>query len=106
MRDKVVVTGMNLISSLGLDLQSNWNNLVAGKSGVKKISLFDASENITRIAAEVPFEFEEFSRKYIKKRAGSQMTRVTKMCVSCAKAAVEASGIDFEQMDKTGCKYR
>jgi 3-oxoacyl-[acyl-carrier-protein] synthase II len=103
MYDKVVVTGMNIISSLGLDLQSNWNNLVAGKSGVKKISLFDATDNITRIAAEVPFEFEEFSRKYIKKRAGSQMTRVTKMCVACAKAAVEASGIDFEQMDKTRC---
>ncbi|MGA2822600.1 MAG: beta-ketoacyl-[acyl-carrier-protein] synthase family protein [Bacteroidales bacterium] len=103
MSEKVVVTGMNIISSLGLDLQTNWNNLVAGKSGVKKITLFDASENITRIAAEVPSEFEEFSRKYIKKRAGSQMTRVTKMCVVCAKEAVENSGIDFEQMDKTRC---
>lgn len=103
MPERVVVTGMNIISSLGLDLQTNWNNLVAGKSGVKKISLFDASGNITRIAAEVPSEFEEFSRKHIKKRAGSQMTRVTKMCVVCAKEAVEKSGIDFEQMDKTRC---
>jgi 3-oxoacyl-[acyl-carrier-protein] synthase II len=103
MPEKVVVTGMNIISSLGLDLQTNWNNLVAGKSGVKKISLFDASGNITRIAAEVPSEFEELSRKYIKKRAGSQMTRVTKMCVTCAKEAVEKSGIDFEQMDRTRC---
>jgi 3-oxoacyl-[acyl-carrier-protein] synthase II len=103
MSEKVVVTGMNIISSLGLDLQTNWNNLVAGKSGVRKISLFDASGNITRIAAEVPSEFEELSRKYIKKRAGSQMTRVTKMCVTCAKEAVEKSGIDFEQMDRTRC---
>jgi len=103
MPERVVVTGMNIISSLGLDLQTNWNNLVAGKSGVKKISLFDASRNITRIAAEVPFEFEEFSRKYIKKRAGGQMTRVTKMCVACAKVAVENSGINFELMDKTRC---
>src|SRR5450759_5119783 len=103
MPERVVVTGMNIISPLGLDLQTNWNNLVAGKSGVKKISLFDASGNITRIAAEVPSEFEEFSRKHIKKRAGSQMTRVTKMCVVCAKEAVEKSGIDFEQMDKTRC---
>ena len=100
---RVVVTGMNIISSLGLDLETNWNNLIAGKSGVKEISLFDASENITRIAAEVPSEFEEYSRKFIKKRAGSQMTRVTKMCVTCAKDAVEKSGIDFEQMDKTRC---
>jgi 3-oxoacyl-[acyl-carrier-protein] synthase II len=103
MSEKIVVTGMNIISSLGLDLETNWNNLVAGKSGVKKISLFDASKNITRIAAEVPPEFDEYSRKYIKKRAGSQMTRVTKMCVACAKEAVERSGIDFEQMDKTRC---
>jgi 3-oxoacyl-[acyl-carrier-protein] synthase II len=62
MSEKIVVTGMNIISSLGLDLQTNWDNLVAGKSGVKRISLFDASENITRIAAEVPSEFEEYSR--------------------------------------------
>jgi 3-oxoacyl-[acyl-carrier-protein] synthase II len=103
MQERVVVTGMNIISSLGLDLQTNWNNLVAGKSGVKKISLFDASKNITRIAAEVPSEFEEYSKNYIKKRAGSQMTRVTRMCVVCAKEAVEKSGIDFEQMDKTRC---
>jgi 3-oxoacyl-[acyl-carrier-protein] synthase II len=103
MSERVVVTGMNIISSLGLDLETNWNNLVAGNSGVKKISLFDASGNITRIAAEVPSEFEEHSRKYIKKRAGSQMTRVTRMCVVCAKEAVEKSGIDFGQMDKSRC---
>jgi 3-oxoacyl-[acyl-carrier-protein] synthase II len=103
MSGRVVVTGMNIISSLGLDLQTNWDNLVAGKSGVGYITLFDASRNITKIAAEVPPEFEEFSKKFIKKRAGSQMTRVTKMCVACAKEAVGKSGIDFEQMDKTRC---
>ena len=100
---EVVVTGMNIISSLGLDLADQLEELVAGKSGVKKISLFDASKNITRIAAEVPSEFEEFSRKYIKKRAGNQMTRVTRMCVACAKEAVERSRISFEEMDKTRC---
>ena len=103
MSERIVITGMNIISSLGLDLETNWKNLLAGKSGVKKISLFDASQNITKIAAEVPAEFDEYSKNYIKKRAGSQMTRVTKMCVSCAKVAIEKSGIDFEQMDKTRC---
>ena len=103
MSEKIVVTGMNIISSLGLDLQSNWDNLVAGKSGVKEISLFDASGNITRIAAEVPPGFEEFSKQHIKKRAGSQMTRVTKMCVTCAKEAVLKSGVDFNLMDKGRC---
>ena len=103
MQGKVVVTGMNIISSLGLDLKTNWENLVSGVSGVKNIRLFDASENITRIAAEVSTEFEEYSRQYIKKRAASQMTRVTRMCYTCAHEAVVRSGLDFEKTDKTRC---
>ena len=100
---KVVVTGMNIISSLGIDLKTNWDNLVAGKSGVRTISLFDPGESITKIAAEVPSEFEEHSRQFIKKRAGSQMTRVTKMCFVCAKMAIEHSGLNFDLLDKTRC---
>jgi 3-oxoacyl-[acyl-carrier-protein] synthase II len=101
--EKVVVTGMNIISSLGLDLKTNWDNLVAGRSGVGYISLFDPSNNITRIAAEVSSDFEEYAKKYIKKRAGGQMTRVTKMAIVCAREAIETSKIDFEKQDKSRC---
>lgn len=103
MTERVVVTGMNIISSLGLSLQENWDNLVAAKSGVKKISLFDASRSITRIAAEVPPAFDELAKKHIKKRAAGQMTRVTKMAVVCAKEAVESSGLDFSLTDRSRC---
>ncbi len=103
MERKVVVTGMGIVSSLGLDLDTNWNNLVAGKSGIREITLFDASHNQTRIAAELPAEFEDHYRNYIKKRAASQMTRVTRMCVVAAKDAVKHAGVDFEQFDKTRC---
>jgi 3-oxoacyl-[acyl-carrier-protein] synthase II len=51
----------------------------------------------------VPPEFEELSRKYVKKRAASQMTRVTRMCVTTAKIAVEDAGIDFSQVDPARC---
>ncbi|HSN50847.1 MAG TPA: beta-ketoacyl-[acyl-carrier-protein] synthase family protein, partial [Bacteroidales bacterium] len=103
MPEKVVVTGMNIISSLGLDVPENWRNLCEGKSGVKTISLFDTIGLSTKMAAEVPASFEELSKKYIKKRAGSQMTRITRMAISCAKMAVENSGIDFENLDRTRC---
>ncbi len=103
MSEKVVVTGMGIISSLGLDLDTTWSNLVAGRSGIGYITLFDASENQTRIAGEVPSTFEDHYKQYIKKRAASQMTRVTKMCIVAAKDAVNHAGIDFEQMDKTRC---
>lgn len=103
MPERVVVTGMSIVSSLGLDLHTNWNNLLAGKSGVGKITLFDASNNLTQIAAEVPFAFEEHSRTYIKKRASGQMTRVTRMCIVAAKDAIKNSCIDFDRLDRNRC---
>ncbi len=101
--ERVVVTGMNMITSLGLNLSENWENLIAGKSGVKKISLFDASQCQTQIAAELPAAFEELWPNYIKKRSADQMTRVTKACFVCAKEAVQQSGINFDEMDKNRC---
>ncbi|MCX6285733.1 MAG: beta-ketoacyl-[acyl-carrier-protein] synthase family protein [Bacteroidetes bacterium] len=103
MAGKVVISGMGIVSSLGYDLETFWKNLVEGKSGVKKISLFNASSCATQIAAEVPHEFEEYSRCLVKKRAAGQMTRVTRMCLVAAKQAVTLSGLDFEKEDKTRC---
>lgn len=101
--ERVVVSGMSMITSLGFDLQTNWENLTAGKSGVKKITLFDASSCQTQIAAEIPHEFETLWPAYIKKRAADQMTRITKACFVCAKEAVKQSGINFELVDKDRC---
>ncbi len=103
MADRIVISGMGIVSSLGYELDSFWKNLADGKSGVKKISLFDASSLATRIAAEVPRDFEEYSRTYVKKRAAGQMTRVTRMCMVAAKQAVADSGLDFGKEDKTRC---
>jgi len=103
MTGKVVISGMGIVSSLGYDLETFWKNLLEGKSGVKKISLFDAASCATRIAAEVPHEFEEYSRGFVKKRASGQMTRVTRMCLVAAKQAVTHAGLDFGKEDKTRC---
>ena len=92
-----------MISSLGLTLDENWNNLIAGKSGIKGITLFDATSLATRMAGELPDGFDELAKQFIKKRAAGQMTRVTKMCFSVAKMAVADSGIDFEKADKSRC---
>ncbi|HUR34629.1 MAG TPA: beta-ketoacyl-ACP synthase II [Vicinamibacterales bacterium] len=50
---RVVVTGIGLVSSLGIGTDTNWNNLVAGRSGVTRISKFDVSAFAAQIAAEV-----------------------------------------------------
>src|SRR4029077_20533936 len=50
---RVVVTGMGMVTPVGGDLKTSWSALLAGKSGVGPISLFDARTFPTRIAAEV-----------------------------------------------------
>ncbi len=103
MAGKVVITGMDIITSLGLDLQTSWENLVAGRNGVNRITLFDPAGLQTQIAAQVPDTFEEYASGYIRKRSADQMTRVTKMCFVCAADAVRNAAIDFETQDKSRC---
>lgn len=50
---RVAITGMGVVSPIGLDVESTWSNLMAGKSGIAEIKQFDASAFPTYIAAEV-----------------------------------------------------
>jgi 3-oxoacyl-[acyl-carrier-protein] synthase II len=103
MSKKVVITGLNIISSLGLNLEENWKNLCAGKSGVRKITLFDSHNLSTRIAAQVPERFSEYAANFIKKRISQQMTRVCQMAFVCAAEAVEDCGINLSLIDRKRC---
>jgi 3-oxoacyl-[acyl-carrier-protein] synthase II len=51
---RVVVTGMGLVTPLGIGLENNWRRLLAGESGVRAIQSFDVSDLPARIAAQVP----------------------------------------------------
>jgi 3-oxoacyl-[acyl-carrier-protein] synthase II len=66
---RVVVTGIGLVSSLGIGTSANWSALLAGTSGVRRITKFDASGFAAQIAAEVsgfdPLQFIE--KKDVKK---------------------------------------
>lgn len=103
MKRNVVVTAVNTITALGLNLDATWEGLVQGRSGVRNITLFDPSELETRIAAQVPDTFDEYSGRYIKKRIAKQMTRVTQMAVVCVKEAVETFRINTEFYPKDRC---
>ncbi len=101
--NKVLITGMNIISSLGLNMTENWEQMLAGKSGVRRIDLFDPTGLETQIAAQLPEGFEALSKSKIKKRQASQMTRVSRMCFVCAKDAIETASIDLELFNKNRC---
>ncbi len=89
---RVVITGMGLISPLGLDLPSSWEALLAGKSGVGPITRFDTTDYACRIAAEVRgFNPEDhFSRKEIRK-----IDLFTQYALVSAEEAMKDSGFEI-----------
>ena len=87
---RVVVTGLGLITPLGLGVETTWENLISGKSGIGKITCFDTSAFPTQIAGEVKnFNPEDFIEvKDIKK-----MDRFIHLAVAAATIALEDSGL-------------
>ncbi len=99
--NKTVITGLGMVTALGANVKTTWDNLVAGRPGVKRISLFDPSELETQIAAEVGPEFEEVAKKIIPRRDRKKMTRTTRMAMVAVDEAIKNSGIDFDNYDRT-----
>ena len=65
MRTRVVVTGLGCISPVGNDVETTWQNIKGGVTGTGKISLYDATDHRTTVAAEVKGydPDEEFGRR-------------------------------------------
>lgn len=92
---RVVVTGLGAISPLGNDIATLWNNVVAGKSGAKTISKFDAHKFKTRFACQV----EDFKPELSLDRNEIKRTDpFTQYAMVAAKQAIEDSGFDFSKM--------
>lgn len=101
MKKKVLVTGCDMITPAGLNLQSSWESLVNGTSCVRSISRFSCATLETKIAAQVDTDnFSQRASQYCKKRLLKQMTFVTRMGVVAAIQAVNDSFIDFSQCDR------
>ena len=87
---RVVVTGMGMVSPLGLDVQSSWKAILEGKSGVGHITHFDATGYPVRIAAEVK-GFEP--TKYIEQKEVKKMDRFIHFAIAATEMALADSGL-------------
>lgn len=95
---RVVVTGLGMVSPLGLDVKSSWEGLTAGKSGAGTVTQFDASEYPSRIAAEVKgFNAEN----YVPAKAIKRYDRFSLFAIATAKEAWIDSGLDINLVDPT-----
>jgi 3-oxoacyl-[acyl-carrier-protein] synthase II len=89
---RVVVTGIGLVSPLGIGTEATWKALLAGESGAGPITLFDASRHSTRIAAEVK-GFDPL--RWVAKRDVKKMDRFIQFAVAAADLALEDSGLSI-----------
>ena len=96
---RVVVTGLGVISPVGNNLKTFWDNLVHGRSGIGRITQFDASTYDCQIAGEV----ENFNpAEYLRNPKDVRRTdRFTQFAMACSKLALHDSGLDLEKVDKT-----
>jgi 3-oxoacyl-[acyl-carrier-protein] synthase II len=96
---RVVVTGLGVVSPVGSDIKTLWDNLLAGKSGIRKITQFDASSFDCQIAGEV----QDFNPVlYVSNPKDVRRTdRFTQFALACAKLALVDSGLDPDRVDKT-----
>ncbi len=92
-RRRVVVTGIGAVSPLGNDVESSWQNLIAGRSGAATIEQWDASAYPVTFACEL----KDFDPKnWIDHKRARRMDRFAQMIVAAARQAEADSGFDVE----------
>jgi len=91
---RVVVTGVGLICGVGNTAPEVWSNLQAGKSGVARITQFDATQFACQIAAEVK-NFDPL--KFIEKKELKKMARFIHLAIAAADEAMRTSGLEITE---------
>jgi len=92
MKRRVVVTGIGVVSSIGIGRDTFWKNLIAGKSGISTVESFDTSEYKTHIGGEIK-DFKP--EKYIEKRHIKEWGRATQLAMTAAKEAINDAKLDL-----------
>jgi 3-oxoacyl-[acyl-carrier-protein] synthase II len=92
--ERVVVTGLGVISPMGLDVPTMWQNLVAGRSGIGPITHFDASDFTVRIAGEVR-DFDPAD--YMSSKEARRTDRFVQFAIAAAQQAVAQARLIVDQ---------
>ncbi len=92
-RRRVVITGIGALTAVGKSVSEMWENLLAGRSGIDYVTLFDASPYPTRIAAEVK-DWDPTS--YIERKEARRMARCSQFAVGMAQQALQDAGLSTD----------
>ena len=98
MKKRVVVTGVGLVSALGLDTEGTWSGLLEGRSGVALITHFDAENFPSRFAAEVK-GFDPLA--YVDKKNSRKMDLFILYAIAAGDLALKSSGLEISDSNRT-----
>ncbi len=100
--NRVVITGMGIISSYGDTVDQFWNSLLEGKSGISAIEGFDCSDLPSKVAGEIK---NWDPTKYMERRDARRVSKYTQYAIATARLALEDAGFksdeDMEKIDRT-----
>jgi 3-oxoacyl-[acyl-carrier-protein] synthase II len=98
MTRRVVVTGLGLVTSIGSDVATFWEALLAGRSGIRPVGSFDTKDFSVHIGGEVL----DFSPDGVKSRLDlTQVGRASQFAIAAATRALKDAGLDPERLDPT-----
>lgn len=95
--ERVAITGLGLITPLGIGVETNWQSAISGKSGIRKITHFDASDMPTDFAGEVP-DFD--AEQYLDKKQVKHYDRFTHFSIAAADMALSDAGLEPDDLPK------
>ena len=100
MKRRVVVTGMGLVTPLGKEVQPLWQSILAGKSGIHRLSLIDPTPFKVQLAGDIP-DFDPGA--YCDPKDLKRLDRFTLFAMYAGGKAIEDSGLDFSKEDAYRC---
>jgi 3-oxoacyl-[acyl-carrier-protein] synthase II len=100
---RVVITGLGTVNPLAWDVESYWNALLEGRSGIRRIARFDPAPFESQIGGEVPGDWPGIPEAYVDKREMKRLDRFAQFAVGASIEAVSSSGLDFDRLDRGRC---
>jgi len=95
-RRRAVITGLGVVTPIGLDVPAFWASALAGKSGVSSIACHDLTGHSVTIAGEIK-DFDP--SRWIEAKESKRIDRFTQFAVAASEQAVQDSGMDFGSLD-------
>jgi 3-oxoacyl-[acyl-carrier-protein] synthase II len=98
---EIYITGIGIVSSLGVGTEKNWQSMLRGRSGIGPVTSVNVPDCPTQIAGELPEEFGPYFASLFPGRIRRHTATFTQLGLACAHMALEDSGIDMDSEDRT-----